>query len=50
MTPLELVHRIEKIHAPDIAGFAEAACIECNEPYPCDTAALIATWKDTHVW
>jgi len=48
MTPEQLVEQVAQIHAPDIPGFDDAACIECNVAYPCDTAELITSWKDTH--
>ncbi len=42
----ELITGIEAIHAPDIAGFDEAACIECATAWPCDTATFLAEWKE----
>lgn len=42
----DLIVAVEHIHRPDIPGFEDACCIECVTPWPCDTAVLLASWKE----
>lgn len=41
-----MVDRVSDLHVPTHDDYDLASCMECGQPYPCRTAAVLKRWSE----